>query len=711
MEAKTQAWSLGRAEQPDPLLDCLKWLLAKEGRPLSDQALLAGVPLGPEQRLDPDYFPRVASKGGLSARLVKLAQGQLDRYALPMLVLLKDRQAGILTEWGQVVRLYRPESGQVEDLSQEAFAELYQGYAFLLQQAGDGHAEQAPVDSRPGLFWRTLWQHKSLYRDCLIGSLVINLFALVVPLFSMNVYDRVVPNLAFDTLWVLAAGALTAFVFDGVLRLTRTRLLDLAGRQAEQKLAQVLMSKVLGQPLVNRPGSLGQALKRFQDFEYVREFITSSTLVLLIDLPFALLFLLIIAVIGGWVVVAPLLAALVLLGAAWLLAKPMHKTVLDSAELAAIRQGQLAEILAMPEFIKACGAEGRCQKTWELLTARLGLVQNQARDLQHRLSGLSNLMVQLTTITVVILGVYAIAEGEGSLGAIIATVMLSSRVVSPFAQAAGLITRYQQGKMGLDSLEQQLAAPDELSTGRSHLHRPIERGELRLAGVEFSYPDTELPAVSKLDLLIKPGSRVGIIGRTGSGKSTLARLMMGLYHPSSGNLLVDGVEIRQRHPMDLRRGIGYLAQDARLVSGSIRDNIAFGLGDISDAQVIEAAEAAGLSAFTDVDASGLSRRVGEGGQMLSRGQRQLVALARALVLRPRVLILDEPTASLDPATEQLVRQSLARLPRDITLVLVTHKQTMLEVVDNLVVMDHGRMLRHGAKLEVMNWLKQGGANG
>ncbi|WKE65128.1 type I secretion system permease/ATPase [Gallaecimonas kandeliae] len=706
--SQAKEWSVGQAEHVDPLLDALQWVLAREGQSLSGHSLVAGLPLD-RGTLTTDSFPRAAARAGLDAHLKALPLAELHRHPLPMILLLSNKECAVLTDVkggkGQWLRFpqQRQQDGELETLAGD-----YLGYAFVLTKASGPGVDAMPQKNDKHIFWHSLWERRGLYRDAVLASFLVNFFALVVPLFIMNVYDKVVPNLAFESLWVLAAGALLAFTFDVVLRLVRSRLLDLAGRQAEQQLSQVLMGRSLGAPLAQRAPSLGMALKRFQDFDYLRDFISSSTIALVVDLPFASLFLLVIWVISGVLVVVPLLAASTLIVGALLLSRSLHKTVTLQSHLASLKQSQLAEMLAMPEFIKACGAEHRCQQGWEQLVAAQAQVQNRMREQQHRLSTLANLMVQLTVVGVVVLGVVTLADGHSSLGAIVAAVMLSSRTVGPFAQLANLIARYQQAKVGMKALDEALKQPDEFEGATERLHRPITRGAYQLDAVSFTYPGTELPAVSEFNLNIRQGERVGIIGRTGCGKTTLARLLMGFYLPEKGHLLVDGVEVRQRHPTDMRRGIGYLAQDARLVAGSIRDNIVFGLGHVPDSQVMDAAEQAGLGAFINVDESGLSRKVGEGGIQLSLGQRHLVALARALVMKPKILILDEPTASLDPATENKVIRQLAALGRDTTLVIITHKQSLLDLVDRLIVMEHGRLVVDGPKEKVLEWLKEQG---
>lgn len=307
----------------------------------------------------------------------------------------------------------------------------------------------------------------------------------------------------------------------------------------------------------------------------------------------------------------------------------------------------------------------------------------------------------------VVVGVYLIGAGELTLGGLIAASMLSGRAISPMIQISLLSTRYNQAKSSLSIIEQIMQMPDEQEPGKRYIHRPIIHGKIELDRVNFSYPNSSVASIRDLSLTIKPGEKVAIIGRIGSGKTTIQRLIMGLYQPTSGHVRIDDTDIAQLHHIDVRRNIGCVPQDSVLFYGSIRDNITLGRPLSDDHDVLEAAHRAGVTVFTQQDPAGLERQVGEGGQLLSGGQRQSVAIARAILGRPPVLLLDEPTSAMDNRTEMHIKHQLRRLGKRETLILITHKTTMLDIVDRIIVMEKGSIIADGPKDIVLNELRSG----
>jgi ATP-binding cassette, subfamily C, bacterial LapB len=693
----------------DPLLTCLVVLCKLLERPTSAERLSAGLPLE-DGRLTPALAVRAAARAGLSASLVRRPLDRITDLTLPCILLLEGRDACVLVaRSADRATIALPETGGTTELPLADLAGRYSGHALFARPElrFDRAAEWTPQFQRGSWFWGTLAQAWPIYGEVMLAAVLINLFALAAPLFIMNVYDRVVPNNAIETLWVLAVGVVTVFVFDFLLRNLRGYFVDSAGRIADVKLASRIFEQVLGIRMAARPPSAGAFANNLREFESLRDFFTSATLVALVDLPFVLLFIGVVWLIGGPIAVVPAVAVPLMLGVGLLLQLPLNKVVRRTFRDTAQKHGVLVETINGLETIKSVGAEGRTQRSWEQFVSAIAGSAMRARFLAALGVNFSALAQNLVAVGVVIYGVYRIGDGDMTVGALVACTIITGRAMAPLAQVAGILTRYHQARAAFDALDQVMALPNERPAHARFLHRPEVQGMIAFQNVSFTYPDQKQPALDRVSFTVRPGERVGLIGRIGSGKSTVERLVLGLYEPDQGAVMIDGTDLRQIDPADVRRNVGCVLQDVFLFRGTIRENIALGAPFVDDQAVLRAARIAGVDDFVARHPQGFDLEVGERGERLSGGQRQAVAVARALLLDPPILVLDEPTSAMDNDAENRLKQRLAETLEGKTLLLVTHRASLLSLVERLIVLDGGRLLADGPKEDVLKALADG----
>jgi len=694
----------------DPLLDGLLILCKLHGCTLSRAGLSAGLPLA-QQRLSLDLLPRAAARAGLQARVLRRELDAISALNLPVLLLLKQGRCAVLRRWGddgKALILPSEAEGGEQWVSREELAEAYSGEALFARPRHELEDLRAPLMPRVNAWFRdTLKLSRWLYSDALLASLLINLLGLMVPLFVMQTYDRVVPNQAISTLWVLVVGLLIGTLFELVLRVVRAHLLDQAGKKTDLILSATLFERITGMSMKARPATIGGFAQSIHDFQGLREFLTAVTLTSVIDLPFVVLMLLVIGLLGGWLVVIPLVAFPVTIIFALLIQVRLRDTVQKSLALGAVRQALLIETLGGLETLKACSAESERQYQWESTHGALTRLDAHARNLSALATNGTLFIQQFCGMATIVAGVYSIIAGNLSVGALVASYMLGSRVLAPLGQIAGLITRYQQAQLTMRSTDALMALPQERQAGQQPLERTQLHGALEVSHVSFRYTGQNAAALNAVSFSVKPGERIGIIGRSGSGKSTLARLLMGFYAPDEGQILLDNLDLRQLDIADLRNQIGYVAHDLPLLAGSLRDNLTLGARYVSDARMLEVAELTGVSELARQHPQGFDRPVGERGQLLSGGQRQSVLLARAMLLEPPIMILDEPTSHMDNASEDQLRQRLHGWVQGKTLLLVTHRTSMLSLVDRLLVLDNGKVVADGPKEAVIDALRKG----
>ena len=697
---------------PDELLLCLQFLARAHGELPTRDALMAGLP-AENGRLTPGLFSRAARRAHLSSQLVSCPLSELKDALLPAIVLLRDERACVLLGFNEdrsQVRIAYPELADAPvEVPLTAIAADYLGSTIYARptQRYDARTPEVRAGRHDHWFWGVIAESRPLYRDVLLAALLANLFALGMPLFTMNVYDRVVPNHAFETLWVLALGLLLMLISDLVLRTMRGRFVDLASSRADVKLSAFIMERVLGTRMEQRPASAGSFASNLRAFESVRDVIGSATVVAFIDLPFALIFMVVIGWISWYMLVPLTLGAIIMLVYALAVQGRMHELAETTYRAGAQRNATLIEGLVGFETIKALAAEAPIQRKWEKSAALLARVGAQLRLLSSTASNTSGFVQQLINLAIVIIGVYLISERALTMGGLIACTMLASRAMAPVGQVAGLLVQYHTAATALTSLNEMMARDIERPENTHFISRGALKGAIDFRDVSFSYPGQSEPSLRNLSFSIKPGEKVAILGRIGSGKTTLEKLILGLYLPTQGAVLVDGIDLRQLDPAELRRQIGYVQQDVMLFYGSLRDNIILGAPLADDAAIVKAAEIGGILSLVNQHPKGFDMLVGERGESLSGGQRQGVAIARAVINDPPILLLDEPTSSMDFSSEDDIKRRLGEYAQGKTVILISHRTSLLDLADRIIVMDGGRIMADGPKDQVVTALRQG----
>jgi ATP-binding cassette subfamily C protein LapB len=702
----------GALEKGGPLLECLLILTRAHGIITTAETLLAGLPLVHNQ-LTPSSFARSAKRANLTSKIIKRDLLQLNDALFPVILLLKDNSACVLLELNkhtQSARVVFPELGSTTTvISLAQLSETYGGQVIYArpEQHFDARATSIAKVHRGHWFWSVIGEHRELYRDVLLTALIINIFALASPLFVMNVYDRVVPNHATDTLWVLAFGIVLMISADFGLRMMRAWFVDLAASRTDITLSASIMERVLGMKLSERPVSVGSFASSLQSFESIRSFISSATVLAFVDLPFVLLFTVVIAIIS-WPLIFPILFGIIasILYAAAVQHK-MHSLSENSMQAAAQRNAILVESLQGLETLKTTGAEGRMQAIWEQTTLLLSRTSVKMRMLSGSVGAGTAWIQQVISVVIIIVGVYLIINGDLTQGGLIASYMLSARVMGPISQTAALLMQYHHAATALTNLEQIMNKPVDRPAGSNWISRARLQGGIEFKQVGFKYPNDDREVLRNISFKINPGERVAILGRNGSGKTTLEKMVAGLYEPTEGTVLVDGIDVRQLDPAELRRNIGFVSQDVNLFYGTLRENIAMGAGHVSDEALLESVRLSGLTDFVNQHPAGLAMPVGEHGQLLSGGQRQSVTIARALLNDPAILLFDEPTGSMDHSSEEEFKRNIADYSQGKTLLVITHRTSLLELVNRIIVIDAGKIVADGAKEQVVEALRQG----
>ena len=690
---------------PDSIVAAVK-RLARENDLPDPGSLFQTLPMDSKGRLPFHQAENALELAGLTT--APLVNGRFPKKAehLPALIRLNDDSVAIVYETTRDQALvWKSESADavwtdLTDLESWYVGQAIHvsGNAHRLRSADEGWLKSA----RDSWFWGELSKLRRQFYPVFGAAFLINILAFALPLFSMNVYDRIIPNRAVSSLWVLAIGVLLAFAIDFALRMARSTLLDDLGRTLDLKLSEKIFGKLVNLPLSDRSGDTGRLVRRVSEFEIVRDFFASTTAVLIVDLLFLVVFVGLIAVLAGWLAMVPVVIILIMFFAGKVLQSKMTAATLDAQADAGLQHSLLVEAISGAETLKATAAEGRVIGRWRNLARMSAQTQERLRHLNATAVTMANMCQQVTSIALVIGGFYMFDAGKISMGAIIAIVMLAGRSLAPAGQLAFLMTRGRQALTVLDSLGGLMEKQDERSFGSNSVIPTVREGHIKVEDASFAYPQSSREALSGINLEIKPGEKIAIIGRVASGKSTLGRLLCGLYYPDGGAVLVDGLDNRQFRPIDLRTQLRFVGQDAELFSGSIKDNLLMGAPNADDDGLIDALRRVGADEFLGRDDGGFDRGTGERGRNLSGGQRGFLVLARALALPSKMLFLDEPTGAMDMRTESMFVERLktATYPGQ-TLIISTHRHAVLSLCDRLIVMDRGKIVADGPRDHIM----------
>ncbi|MBI3440585.1 MAG: type I secretion system permease/ATPase [Proteobacteria bacterium] len=698
-----------KAQVPaDFLLESLVFVTGYFGHTRSATSLLAGLPVG-KGGLTPKLFCQAADRAGFKAKIVKRALDQVPPEVMPCIAVTRDKSAVILLQRSDKsqYRVLNPVSREEKAVAVRELGKNHSGYCIYIKpdyQSDD--AEGGSFDNH--WFWSNILESRGIYRRVLLSALLINLFALTSPIFTMNFYDRVLPSNAAETGWVLAIGAGSIYIFDLIIRTLRGYFIDVAGRRADVILAQKLFNQVLDMRLGTHSGSVGAFANNLREFDSLREFFNSATMTGLVDFPFSLLFVLVIWMIGGAglsILLLVFYAIVVTVG--YLMQLPVRKKVHRALKTGEQKHGLLVETLGNLEMIKGIGGEGQIRASYAHYVAAAAEAGQQSRFYSGLSVNFSVFIQQLAGVIIMLVGMYMVEERTLTIGALMACVILSSRAIMPIGQIAALVNRYHQARSAYRNLDGVMRQPVERPRDKKFLHRPVLKGGFQFRELGFSYPRTTRPVLQGVTLNIAAKEKVAVVGRIGSGKSTLVKLLINFFEPTQGALLVDDTDIRQVDPADLRRNIAYMGQDTALMSGTLRDNIVMGRPRASDEEVLKISEITGVHDFVRKNPMGYDAPVGERGEGLSGGQRQSVALARTLLMDTPVLILDEPTNAMDSGTEDLILRNLEKFIQDKTFILVTHKPALLKLVNRLIVMDGGRVVMDGPRDTVLQALASG----
>ncbi|MBY4599161.1 type I secretion system permease/ATPase [bacterium BD-1] len=705
------SWRLPpHATHDDPLLTCLVELTRLHGRPMTAQALSNGLPLV-NQQLTPSLLARAAARAHCTTRIVRRGLQKVPPGLLPVIVLLKDNRACLLMESlpDEHYLVQYPEAGSPVRVSHEQLQAQYSGLMCFVrpQFRFERGSEATPSPHSGHWFWTAIFDNWRLYRDALLAAVLINLFALAAPLFNMNVYDRVVPNNAIETLWVLAVGMALVLVFNYVLTTARAYVVDTASKRVDVQLSAQIMERVLDLRMEGRPATVGSFAANLRSFESVRDFIASASLTTLVDLPFVLLFLAVLAWISPWMLIPAVGSIILALIVSFVAQARLRRLTLQTFQASAQRNALLVESLTNLEAVKTLNAQSGVQRRWEESTQYLAYIGSKIRFITASTVNFVQTVQQLTTVGVVIIGVYGVQEQTMSLGGIIAASMIAGRCLAPLGQVAGLMMQFHNARISLGAIDNYMDMPVEHKSGQEFISRPHLQGAIEFRNVDFRYTGSTQLALEGVSFKAKAGERIGIIGRIASGKSTIEKLVLGLYQPTEGSILIDGVDTRQIDPVDLRRSIGHVPQDPLLFYGSLKDNLLVGAPHATEADMLYAARIAGVDEFATQHPQGYDMSIGERGESLSGGQRQSIAVARALINDPPILLLDEPSSNLDNQSESQLKHHLMQASIGKTMLLVTHRTALLELVERIIVVDGGLIVADGPKDQIIQALRQG----
>ncbi|WP_180074247.1 type I secretion system permease/ATPase [Acinetobacter sp. YH12116] len=661
----------------------------------------------PNQNID-DILNLIARQVGLSLRKTDFSAEVINPWRLPVLVEFQDGQVGVIDKVdaeGNLSIQFSDDQGLSQTLASDTLAE-HVWHVYILRpekSVPDARVDEYVKPYEDNWFWSIVLRDWKRYIDVMFASLMANILALATILFSMNVYDRVIPAQSVPTLWVLAGGVLIAAIFEFSLRVARIYLSDIIGKRADLRISDRVYGHALRIKNSERSKSTGTFISQIRELEGVRELVTSTTISAIADLPFFLLFLGVFWVIGGnlfWVmlIVVPLMIIPGILAQ-----KPLAKLANEGMREGAIRNAMLVESVQGIEDIKLLRAEARFQNQWNHMNEVSADIAMRQRKIVGVMTAWTQKIQGLTFAIVVLVGCFAVMDGEMTTGALVACSILSSRMLAPISQIAGVLGRLQQAKVAKQGLDELMKKPVDQPEHSHLIHRPVLNGHYELSGVSFKYgEDDPKPTLMVPKLEIKAGEKIAILGRNGAGKSTLLQLFSGMQTPNQGKIKLDGVELGLIDPADVRRDMGLLNQNAHLFFGTVRENLTLGAPLANDDDILQALRITGALAFVQEKKEGLDHLILEGGVGFSGGQKQALLLARLLLRQPNILLLDEPTAAIDDVSEKQLIDHLKMWLGHRTLVVATHRRAVLELVDRIIVVNDGKIVMDGPRDQILN---------
>lgn len=687
-------------------------------KPYSVESLSAGLPKSTlydnfelfSKNSSKSLFSRAAARAGLKSTLSKKSLDEIIDLHLPCILLLSQNNSCILESFSddrkKVKVIFSEDEASQEWMDVEKLEEMYLGFIFLLKREYEYKTQTHKISTHNRhWFWSTIKLSAPIYKDVLLASVLVNAFVLATPLFTMNVYDRVIPNNAKETLIVFTIGVVLAYIIDLFLKYGRTYLLEIAAKKSDIIMNSIIFEKVLDLKMASHPKSVGSFASNLKDFDSIRSFLTNSTMTALVDMPFAILFLTVIYFIGGNIVIIPIVTILLILTYALIIKKPLAASIEATHEVNAKKNSVMVEALQNIETIKTHNLHSSVQYDYEEATGEIAKKSLKSRLMSSSIPTITSFFVQLNTVFVVFYGVFLISDFELTMGALIAVVILTSRTISPMGQAAALITNYSDAKASYEVIQNILSEPMERPKAKEFIQRLEYNGKIEFRDVSFAYEEEGVKALDAINLTIDRGEKVAIIGRIGSGKSTIEKLILSLYAPTEGSILIDNIDITQIDPADLREHISYVPQDINLFNGSVKSNIKAKFPHATDEAMLRASRLSGTDEFVRLHPQGYEMLVGERGVGLSGGQRQSVGIARAFLNETKIVLLDEPTNAMDSLSELRFINKLKEHIADETMILVTQKMNLLTLVDRVIVIHNGKIEHDGKTQDVINKLQ------
>jgi ATP-binding cassette subfamily C protein LapB len=699
-----------------PLLDALVSFGKLYHNSIDIETTLQGIPFEGSQEyseiftlnnlgLD-DAFSRVTERAGFSSKLIQgIKLKRIPKVIFPVILLLKENKVCILTELsGEYSKVIMPEiSGdkaywvKSQDLKKE-----FTGSLFLLKPLIRTESNKR---EKRDWFWSSLNYSKGLYLDIFLASFLLNLFMLATPLFTMNVYDRVVPNSAFDTLWVFVIAIVVVYLFDTLMKVLRTYTLEVVAKKSDVLISSRIFEHVLNIKLSHGFSSVGAFASNLKEFDTIRSFFTASSMATVIDLPFLIIFLVVIFIIGGNIVAVPLVASALILFYSFIIKRPLQKSINNLSLSSAYKNALLIESLSTLETIKSFSLQSQMQWKWEESVGKIAKDEITSRLLTGSITTFTNFVIQIANVTVLILGVYAISEQSLTMGGLIALVMLTSRSLAPLNQFASLISNYEQSKRAYYHLNTIMKLPTDSELHQDDVERKKILGQIEFKEVKFKYPESKNYILDGISFKIDAGESVAIIGTNGSGKTTILKLIMGLYEPESGSILIDGIDIRQFNPHSLRKSMAYLPQEIVLFKGTLQENIRNSVDKLSDKALILSSKLSGVETFVAKNSMGYNMPIKERGEGVSLGEKQSIGLARLFAKsRASMVLMDEPTNGMDSNSELWVLKSLQGFITTRTMLMVSHKNNLLKLSKRLILLENGKILLDGSYKDVIEQL-------